>query len=288
LLNSIWIVDKELGTCVFLKRYGSPDDVPDDQTLISRFFSALWNFFNEIEGKGISTLTTTELDFALAESERFLYIVATTRDSVHQLKMVSWVKNLKEEFLKSFGEDSNFQDAEFIDTLNEKLDRVVNEWFSEYVDKSEVFKISDLRVAESQGTELNQLLTMRFGYRGLEILNSLDGLKTVNDIQKEFGLPLEKVKELFRIGIQHGLIEQSQRATNLRIPYRTTSTPEVFAYGTHVRNKIWNRFGNRGIDVLGTIDGIRHVRDISTFLRVDIDIVKEILEYAQKEGLIEW
>jgi hypothetical protein len=156
------------------------------------------------------------------------------------------------------------------------------------VDESEVFKIADLRVAESQGTALNQLLTMRFGYRGLEILKSLDGLKTVNDIQKESNLSLEKVKELFRIAIQHGLIEQSQRATDLRIPYRTTATSDVFAYGTDARNKLWNRFDNRGIDLVGTIDSIRQVRDISTFLGLDIDLVKEILEYAQKEGLIEW
>jgi hypothetical protein len=286
LLNSIWIIDKDTGTCVFLKRYGY--DIPDDQTLISRFFSALWNFFQEIEGRGISTLTTTELDFALAESERWLYIVAASRDSVHQLKLVRWVRTLKEEFLTSFEEDANFQDAGFINKLNQKADQLVKEWFSEYVDESEVFKIADLRVAESQGTALNQLLTMRFGYRGLEILNSLDGLKTVNDIQEESNLSLEKVKELFRIAIQHGLIEQSQRATDLRIPYRTTVTSDVFAYGTDARNKLWKRFDNRGIDVVGTIDSIRQVRDISAFLGLDIDLVKEILEYAQKEGLIEW
>ncbi|MCK5587252.1 MAG: hypothetical protein KAI34_00830 [Candidatus Lokiarchaeota archaeon] len=286
MLNSIWIIDKDTGTCVFLKRYGY--DIPDDQTLISRFFSALWNFFNEIEGKGISTLTTTELDFALAESDRLLYIVATSRDSVHQLKMISWVKSLKDVYLKSFEEDSNFQNSRFTYELNEKLDEVVTNWLDEYVDESEVFSAGDLRIVSQHGTELNQLLTMRFGYRGLEILKSLDGLKTVNDIQEEYGLPLEEVKELFRIGIQHGLIEQSQRATDRRIPYRTTSTTEAFSYGTRVRNKVWNRFGNRGIDVLGTIDGIRQVRDISTFLGIGIDIVKEILEYVQKEGLIEW
>ncbi|MFX1519943.1 MAG: hypothetical protein ACFFCD_08480 [Promethearchaeota archaeon] len=286
MLNSIWIIDKDTGTCVFLKRYGY--DIPDDQTLISRFFSALWSFFNAIEGKGISTLTTTELDFALAESEKLLYIVASSRDSVHQLKLVRWVRTLKEAFLTSFAEDVNFHQAEFISTLNHTTDQLVKGWFSEYVDDSEVFKIADLRVAESQGTELNQLLTMRFGYRGLELLKSLDGLKTVKDIQRESNLSLEKVKDLFRIAIQHGLIEQSQRATDLRIPYRTTATSDAFAYGTGVRNKLWNRFGNRGIDVLGTIDSIRQVRDISTFLGLDIDIVKEILEYAQKEGLIEW
>ncbi len=284
MLNSIWIIDKDTGSCVFLKRYGF--DIPDDQTLISRFFSALWNFFKEVEGRGVSTLTTTELDFSLAESEKLLFIVATSRDSVHQLKMLAWVKNLKEVYLKTFEEGANFQNSKFIDILSEKLDQLVVKWFSEYVDESEVFKVSDLRVAESQGTELNQLLTMRFGYQGLEILKSLDGLKTVEDIQKEFGLT--KTKELFRISIQHGLIEQSQRATDLRIPYRTTNTPEAFSYGTRVRNKIWSRFGNRGIDVLGTIDGIRQVRDISAFLGIDVDIVKEILEYAQKEGLIEW
>ena len=134
MLNSIWIIDKDTGTCVFLKRYGY-DNIPDDQTLISRFFSALWNFFEEIEGRGISTLTTTELDFALAESERLLYIVATSRDSVHQLKMVSWVKNLKEEFLKSFEEDANFRDSRFVDELNEKLDQIVDAWIDEYIDE---------------------------------------------------------------------------------------------------------------------------------------------------------
>ena len=286
MLNSIWIIDKDTGTCVFLKRYGY--DIPDDQTLISRFFSALWNFFNEIEGRGISTLTTTELDFALAESERLLYIVATSRDSVHQLKMVSWVKNLKEEFLKSFEEGASFQDPRFIDTLNEKLDQIVEGWLDEYIDEAEVFSAADLRIVSQLGTELNQLLTMRFGYQGLEILESLDGLKTMQDIQEEFGLPPKELKEFFRISIQHGLIEQSQRATDLRIPYRTTNTSEVFAYGTSLRNKLWNRFGNQGIDVLGTIDGIRHVREISSFLGIDVDIVKQILELAQKEGLIEW
>jgi len=286
LLNSIWIIDKDTGTCVFLKRYGY--GIPDDQTLISRFFSALWNFFNEIEGKGISTLTTTELDFALAESERLLYIVATSRDSVHLLKMVSWVKNLKEKFLKSYEEESNFLDSRFIDELNEKLDQIEEAWLDEYVDESEVFSAADLRIVSQLGTELNQLLTMRFGHQGLEILKSLDGLKTVKDVQEEFELTNKELKELFRISIQHGLIEQSQRATDLRIPYRTTSTPEVFAYGTPLRNRVWNRFGNRGIDVLGTIDGIRHVRDISIFLGINLDIVKQILELAQKEGLIEW
>jgi hypothetical protein len=286
LLNSIWIIDKDTGSCVFLKRYGY--DIPDDQTLISRFFSALWNFFNEIEGRGISTLTTTELDFALAESEKLLYIVATSRDSVHQLKMVSWVKNLKEEFMKSYEEDSNFYDSRFVDTLNEKLDQIVEAWLDEYIDESEVFSTGDLRIVSQLGTKLNQLLTMRFGYQGLEILKSLDGLKTVKDIQEESELPNKEVKELFRISIQHGLIEQSQRATDLRIPYRTTSTSEVFAYGTPLRNKVWNRFGNRGIDVIGTIDGILHVKEISTFLGINVDIVKQILELAQKEGLIEW
>jgi DNA-binding MarR family transcriptional regulator len=286
LLNSIWIIDKDSGTCVFLKRYGY--DIPDDQTLISRFFSALWNFFREIEGRGISTLTTTELDFSLAESEKLLFIVATARDSVHQLKMVSWVKNLKEEFFKSFEEDYNFQNSKFVDDLNEKLDQVVEGWIDEFIDESEVFSAADLRIVSQLGTELNQLLTMRFGYQGLEIIKSLDGLKTVKDIQEESGLPNKELKALFRISIQHGLIEQSQRATDLRIPYRTTSTSEVFAYGTPLRNKVWNRFGNRGIDVIGTIDGIRHVREISAFLGFDVDIVKQILELAQKEGLIEW
>jgi len=286
LLNSIWIIDKDTGTCVFLRRYGY--DIPDDQTLISRFFSALWNFFREIEGRGISTLTTTELDFALAESEKLLFIVATARDSVHQLKMVSWVKNLKEEFLTSFEADSNFQNSRFVNTLSEKLDQVVEGWIDEFIDESEVFSSADLRIVSQLGTKLNQLLTMRFGYQGLELLKSLDGLKTVKDIQEESGLTNKELKELFRISIQHGLIEQSQRATDLRIPYRTTSTSDVFAYGTPLRNKVWNRFGNRGIDVIGTIDGIRHVREISTFLGIDVDIVKQILELAQKEGLIEW
>lgn len=146
-----------------------------------------------------------------------------------------------------------------------------------------------------QRFRFESLLSDKFGRDGLRIYFLINGTNTVQHIIEQTGIDEHKMLEMLRFASDNSVIRLAPTLLEEELAPKAAIAPEVArakagilpTLRSSAEKKIYDRFGQLGIDVYRLLDQVATPSEIPSRLPIAEPELLEILEFLQKENIIE-
>ncbi|HUX97977.1 MAG TPA: hypothetical protein VMV49_00340 [Candidatus Deferrimicrobium sp.] len=288
MIYNIFFIHKQRGLNILQHSFsGSKLDVD----LVSGFISALISFINSLQPpteeshqeKLIRTVDRGDFNILIEPGKAILGILFVNIEKLD-------VRIKLREIIKEFEEEFNFEN------WNGTINTLEIEAFKERIFKkfaSEIIQISDVPILKprmmeflSTHDELDLLGEHNISASLIELLSRIDGSSDVQEISNrlecDIGETVEKIGYLFELG----MIAIESPVMDTDIYALTPEAMPIFRLNTYEQEMIENLFGKDGSSILYEIDGSRSVQAIQKKTKIDLEKIREVLQFCSKERLI--
>ncbi|MHA1132072.1 MAG: hypothetical protein ACTSQI_03200 [Candidatus Helarchaeota archaeon] len=272
-LHEMYIIFKKRGLPAFHLKFREAEQLHPD--LVSGFITAIQQFAKElhpVERKDINLIKRDDFVIMIEDGERvFGAVIANMEDKDARTilkRVVNAFEDEYEEHLDDFG-----------------VNTIIFESFKELAIKEfgsllvNPFYIPQL-IKEQQEIPDDPLFQ--------KIVALIDGETNINEIAHTLSLPIEEVCQEIALLQNRNIIEVKVKIEEYDIFSPTEKATEAFSRETKAHKNILTLFGERGIDILYSLDGKRSLKDIIEELQIPFNQLLKVINHFLTEEYVNW
>ncbi len=201
MIKEVWIIDGS-GLCLIHRNYGG---IGHDPNLISGFFTAISNFAHEVGNSEIEKIQLADFSFSCLMKKGLLFVISSDKedepgDIVHKISDL-FIKTFENrmflfgELLREYSLDEVSRFNLHVDKITQRTPKPTKPTY-ELPDQFIPERIGPLVKTLKRGSPEYKELFQEFGIDGIDVLISIDGRRSLTDIQNLLSMGMQKIKAI--------------------------------------------------------------------------------------------